>query len=294
MRQEGFTPIGQIGATVTHQSRREDGNNVGQIVAAPSPQSMRVVQWLEARTPSEVDKVLQSQALSHNVALRVRFDTRSSRDSNGNVTTDFVVRGADAVGQIEDMQEVAAKVASALTPPDSARIEAWLAEMSVLVVRGKGDQFSDTLRIVAYAKRLAEYPTDVVRAALLDCKWQFWPSWSDLSDFCDELAAPRRAMAAALTAAINKPKPAYEPEAKDGAFDAASIMEAAGFTQARTQAVRASPMAGTVEEAMTRAKQRTPHWSESAAPDDPRWAMVRASRANSTVLPPVTHDDDRT
>lgn len=292
MKQEGFTPIGRIGETVTHQSRREDGSNVGQIVAAPSPQSMRVVQWLEARTPSEVDKVLQSQALSHNVALRVRFDTRSSRDSNGSVTTDFVVRGADAVGQIEDMQEMAAKVSSAMTPPDSARIEAWLAEMSVLVVKGKGDQFSDTLRIVAYAKRLAEYPADVVRAALLDHKWQFWPSWADLSDLCDNLAAPRRAMSAALASAINRPKQSDEPEVPDSAFDAAGIMAAAGFTQERTQAVRASPMAGTVDEAMTRATQRAPHWSEGAAPDDPRWAMVRAARANSTVLPPVAHDGE--
>lgn len=292
MKQEGFTPIGRIGEIVTHQSQRADGNSAGPIGAAQLPQNMRVVQWLEARAPSAVDKVLQSQALSHNVALRVRYDTKSILEAGEITKTEFVVRGAEAVGQIEDMQEVAAKVASALTSADSARIEAWLAEMSVLVVKGKSDEFSDTLRLVSYTKRLAGYPTDVVRSALLDHKWQFWPSWKDLADLCDSLAAPRRAMAAALEASINRPKHAEAAEATDGAFDAAGIMEAAGFTKDLTQALRVSPMAGSLEEAMTRATHRTPHWSENAAPDDPRWAMLRASRAASGLVPTGRDDGE--
>jgi hypothetical protein len=67
---------------------------------------------------------------------------------------------------------------------------------------------------------------------------------------------------------------------------AAKILQDSGFTLKRMEAVRSAPMARTMDEAeAARDQVRTPHWSETAAPDDPRWEALRRSRAASTVVP---------
>ena len=63
---------------------------------------------------------------------------------------------------------------------------------------------------------------------------------------------------------------------------AAAILERAGFTPRRIEAVRAAPMARSLDEAVERAAP-PPHWSETAAPDDPKWSALRASRAASGI-----------
>lgn len=72
---------------------------------------------------------------------------------------------------------------------------------------------------------------------------------------------------------------------------AARIMAEAGMTPERLMAVKRFPLAGSVSEAKAKSAEwdkPNPHWSETAAPDDPRWAQLRASRAASTVVPPVS------
>jgi hypothetical protein len=60
---------------------------------------------------------------------------------------------------------------------------------------------------------------------------------------------------------------------------AAEIMRRAGFTAKRIEDVRRAPMALTFAEAESAKDDRAErHWSETAAPDDPRWAVLRASR----------------
>ena len=46
-------------------------------------------------------------------------------------------------------------------------IEAWLAELSVIVARRGQPEFDEVLRLEAYAGRLQSYPADVAKAALL-------------------------------------------------------------------------------------------------------------------------------
>jgi hypothetical protein len=246
-----------------------------------------VVAWLVQRSPSEVDKSLHSLALSHNVALRVSYDTRQTRDTAGNVTTHFFAKSCQGSGQIEDAERVAAKIAAAMEPAPVGMIEGWLAELSVIVARKKDDEFGETLRIEAYASRLRAYPADVVKDALLEHTWRFWPSWAELADLCDGMAMERQHMLSAAHR-LTKPAPPPEPEHVSNIVKretAAEIMEQVGFTVRRMEAVKAAPMARTMDEAEHRATSaRVPHWSETATTDDPRWEILRKSRLASGLV----------
>lgn len=288
MKQEDFTHTGQIAATGTRQSQIVAGSSAGRASAVGSPQNIsRAVAWLVQRSPSEVDRALHSLALSHNVALRVSYDTRQTRDSAGNVTTHFFAKGCSGSGQIEDAETVAAKIAAALEPAPVGMIEGWLAELSVIVARKKDDEFGETLRIEAYASRLRAYPADVAKDALLGRVWRFWPSWAELADTCDSMAMERQHM---LSAAYRLTKPARPPEPEQvnnivKRETATEIMESVGFTVRRMEAVKAAPMARTMDEAEHRATSaRVPHWSETATPDDPRWEILRKSRIASGMI----------
>ncbi|MDZ7904938.1 MAG: hypothetical protein U5N55_03570, partial [Cypionkella sp.] len=61
---------------------------------------------------------------------------------------------------------------------------------------------------------------------------------------------------------------------------AAEILASAGFGEDRTNLVKRFPMAGSVDEVHQAAKP-SPHWSETAAPNDPRWEALRKSRKSS-------------
>ena len=95
-----------------------------------------------------------------------------------------------------------------MTPATAAMLRAWMAELSelVIVAGGRGD-FADDLRLAAYTKRLLEYPADVVRAALLERRWKFWPAWAELGDYLDSLTASRRAFLTAIQMPPKQPPP---------------------------------------------------------------------------------------
>ena len=281
---------GQTDETGTQASRPRVGNNAGQIDAEQSPQNMRVVEWLARHHPSQVNRVLVSQALSLNVALRVTYDTRTVYDDKGNPETIFFASGGTATGQIEDLEDVKAKIEAAMQPADDRRIEGWLAELSVITIRRAGDAFSEELRLDAYAKRLREYPADVTRAALLDHSWKFWPSWSELADVCDTLVMERRVLRGAVYSAqrrVEQPTPSEPTKVDHEAIkeSATRILEEAGFNSRRANLVKSAPLARSLEEAEKRVEQtRVPHWSETAAPDDYRWEILRKSRIASGMI----------
>ena len=97
------------------------------------------------------------------------------------------------------------------TPAAPQLIEGWLAELSVLVINVRDDEFSVELRLIAYAKRLRRYPADIVRSILLDQSYKFFPHWQELEKRAEVLASPRRSMIAALERGI-APKPLYRRE----------------------------------------------------------------------------------
>lgn len=85
-----------------------------------------------------------------------------------------------------------------MTPPTRDQAEGWIAELSVITARRQDDEQTEALRLAAYASRLADYPADIVRHALLGKRWKFFPAWADLADACDELLVQRRRMMTAL------------------------------------------------------------------------------------------------
>ncbi|WP_420023750.1 hypothetical protein ACN9JG_06220 [Cereibacter azotoformans] len=87
---------------------------------------------------------------------------------------------------------------------------------------------------------------------------------------------------------------AAAPRPTVDAASASAIMEAAGFTPRRIDAVRAMPMAGTFAEAEERVDApRTLHWSEKAGPDAAEWEALRAARDANPLIQAAREDAAR-
>lgn len=76
-----------------------------------------------------------------------------------------------------------------------------------------------------------------------------------------------------------------EPLSEDQKLEASLIVERAGFTAKRANALRARPMASSFAEvdAVTN-KPRRPHWTEIEAPDSPKMRGLRAARAENALI----------
>lgn len=111
------------------------------------------------------------------------------------------------LGDQDARDQAASALAGFMTPAPRSQIEEWVAELSVITRRRQDDDISERLRLSAYSARLAEYPADVAREALLRHKWLFFPAWAELQDVCEKLASPRRAMLWHLQNAPQAQKP---------------------------------------------------------------------------------------
>lgn len=200
MKQEGFMHIGQTGATGMRPNLPEAGSNAGRAGAVASPEDIAKLQSFLARhTPREVDEAAVLRASQLGAELKVEYDHRFPKDENGNsLPMVTVVRSVVVSGQNADRAAAAASLRRLETQAAGRDIEGWLAELSVIVAKRVDDEFTENLRLEAYASRLRQYPADVARQAVLCHPWRFWPSWAELKAVCDQLAAPRRAMIAAL------------------------------------------------------------------------------------------------
>lgn len=168
----------------------------------------------------------------------------------------------------------------ALTPPTEGMLRAWLAELSILLPMRAGEAGEQDLRLRAYSDRLRPYPADIVRAALLDRVWSFWPSWAELHPVLETCMATRRSAVAEVRAAALPPAaevvPVRDEPAKDRAARRATAAEImAGFARGRRVAPQ-GPHAP-VQEA-GEAPSRLAHWTQTALSDDPRWAVLREAR----------------
>ena len=161
--------------------------------------SSALAPWLAARHPEEVDRAAVSRASSCGVSLHVDHDYRFPRDEQGrSLGVVTVVRGCRVEGSPEARAAALRDLRRLLEPATVVQLEHWLAELSVIVARRPDDEAGETLRVAAYVRRLQGFPADVARAALLEHRWRFWPSWAELEEVCRRLGAPRRAMIAAL------------------------------------------------------------------------------------------------
>ena len=150
--------------------------------------------------PDQTNSSLASLARQCGLDLRVSKDSEARYDKHGafigwepNGKTLAIIKGTPEA--IEAMRQ---RMEGAFAPADEPQIELWLAELDQIAPRRAASGADDDLRLRAYVSRLQGYPADVVREALLQHRWRFFPSWAELADVCDELVQHRRAVRAEL------------------------------------------------------------------------------------------------
>ena len=213
MKHVASTLIGQTGQTGSRANLNVVGSNAGQAGAAASQaDTAKLKAYLVRHSPKEVDAALVLRASQLGVELKVQFDYRFPKDAVGNpLPLVTIVKGVQILGTEADCTEAHSKLSGLLAAPEMRDVEAWLAELSVIVARRAEDEFSEGLRLEAYASRMRRYPVDVARDAVLGRTWKFWPTWAELEKHCEELVAPRRAMLAALERRATSDLPHYAP-----------------------------------------------------------------------------------
>ena len=155
-----------------------------------------------------MDKAAVSRASSHGVSLEVKYEGRYPIGANGEYLPSYQVAvGCDIHGTTEQRLAAKADLENFMTPAPIRQIEQWLAELSVLVAGRGREGFDAELMVTAYSSRLAQYPADVVRYALLAKLWKWFPTWEELERICKAKTGPRQHMIAALS----KPEPDPEP-----------------------------------------------------------------------------------
>lgn len=180
----------------------------GRGLATPES-SLQIAAWLGRQAVRDMDRAAVSRALSHNVALEVKFEGRYPTGPNGERLPSYQVAvGCDINGTDEDRKAALADLINFQTPPEIRQVEDWLAELSVISASRAREGMESALMINAYSSRLMEYPADIVRDALLKTAWKWFPSWDELEKHCEAKAGPRRQMIAALQ------RPAPMAEAK--------------------------------------------------------------------------------
>ncbi len=157
-----------------------------------------------------MDQAAALRASQHDVALRVRYEGRYPENAPS-----YTVAVGCEVSAAGNHVAAAADLANFLTPADTRDIEGWLAELSVITARRKGDEFSEALALTAYASRLRAYPADVARKATVGTSWQYWPTWAEMERVCEALSGPRRQMVAACKRGPVPVEPERRPPTAD-------------------------------------------------------------------------------
>lgn len=212
-----FTHIGRTALTQVEGNPSAVGTRRGATGVATSPQnSSEIAVWLAARDPETVDRAAALRASSHGVTLDLDKSGHATYDEKGN-RTGFVTfaKRCDVTGPAEARKAALDDVLKFCTPAPMRAIEAWLAELSVIVARRGDDEFGDELRLSAYASRLSRYPADIVRHALLRQRWKWWPTWYEVEEICERMHSPRKHMTLALSRSPQPPEPERRPATQD-------------------------------------------------------------------------------
>ena len=204
-----FTPIGETGRTLAEKNQSAGGGKLGETGSGTSLQnSSEIAAWLAKQTPGNMDKAAVLRAQSHGADLMIRYEGRYPSGPNGERLPSYQVAvGCEVNGSQAARDAALADLRNFMAPAPIRQIENWLAELSVLTAgRGK-DGFEAELALTAYSSRLAQYPADVARYALLGKSWKWFPTWAELEAVCNTKTGPRRHMISALA----RPEPDLAP-----------------------------------------------------------------------------------
>lgn len=152
--------------------------------------SAAVVSRLAQENPVAVSGDLLSRASSFKITLKIR--------DNFSPTQGLSIQSITVTGSPDQAREYAAVVRRAMYPAPDSMIRGWIAELDAITASPAEDEDTIRLKIASYLARLREFPADIVRTAMLEQRWKFFPTWADLGEVCDRLVAPRRCLLRAL------------------------------------------------------------------------------------------------
>lgn len=212
-----FKSIGQTAVTAIAESRNAVGSKHGETESALSPSNgSEIAEWLGRQEVRNVDRAAVLRAQSHNVGLAVRTEWRFPSTENGERLPSYQVAvGCEVSGSEADRKAALVELKKFQHPADIRHIEDWLAELSVITASRSREGIEAALTVNAYASRLRKYPADVVRYALLQKTWKWWPTWDELKKVCDAKAGPRVHMLHALSQPIEPEEPERRPPTKE-------------------------------------------------------------------------------
>lgn len=163
-------------------------------LGAGMPVDLAAARKLASLRPVRATAELRWRLSRQDEKLRVRTEGRFPKDG-----ASYTILIVETTGPLTE--ELTETLSAFLCPVPADVIEKWLAELSVLSPKRAQDDFTMELMMTAYTSRLRQYPADIVRYALLDHAWRFFPSWAELREVCDRLAQPRNALLAAYQSA---------------------------------------------------------------------------------------------
>lgn len=90
-------------------------------------------------------------------------------------------------------------IRGAMTPATPEQCEEWVVTLHAMTARRNDDELSQAVILKFYGQTLGRYPADVAQAAWdyflrRKEKPNFFPTLSELDDYCEQLAKPRKMM----------------------------------------------------------------------------------------------------
>ncbi|NOD75951.1 hypothetical protein GS639_07205 [Ruegeria sp. HKCCD4332] len=136
------------------------------------------------------------------------YEGRYPRGQNGESLGSFsVATSCTAVGTNEKRAKAKQDLLKFLTPACQEQIEEWIAELSVITAGPGRNGFEAELMVSAYARRLLEFPADVVHYVLVTKSWKWFPTWNELEQVCKIKSSPRLLMMQELSRQQPDPAP---------------------------------------------------------------------------------------
>lgn len=123
--------------------------------------------------------------------VSLREETRTLYPAEGGFRTELVAIHCHGEPLTDEQKN---RLQGFFTQSEDRQIKQWIAELSVITAKRADDDMSETLRLHAYSRRLADYPADLVKHVLLTETWKFFPTWAELHQKLEPLMKKRRAL----------------------------------------------------------------------------------------------------
>lgn len=175
--------------------------------------------WLlRQANPGEADAALRRSLISLCGAMASMW-TEGRYPSNGAAYTVAVGCDWDIVDPTR-ITEIRQRIQGAMTPPTPAQAEAWLVMLQAACAHRSDSDAALAVAYELYSGALQRFPADVAKAACEKLargksgQTNWFPTYAELMDMCERLAAPRQIMLASLRTTRSDGQPEWKPPTK--------------------------------------------------------------------------------